>query len=90
MNPKVGFYGRLGYEWNRFEFRYTDGPAQASEIHSSKGFVPGVGMLYRIAPNLFSKIELSYIGWTSRLTTSKGNYKPKEVRFVVGVSYLFN
>jgi opacity protein-like surface antigen len=61
INPRVILYGRLGYEFNRFAFDYSNLTFQTPTVEkynkTLKGLAPGAGALYKLTDKLIFGAE---------------------------------
>lgn len=95
VNPKVMVYGRLGYEMSRYEMKLAlVGQAPQSSTKSYSGVVPGVGMNYKVTPNVLVGLGYDYAGFfAEKVIYSAGTVnlrvKPVEHRVMLKVSFVF-
>jgi opacity protein-like surface antigen len=103
MNPKVMVYGKLAYEFDKFDLKYTGLTFQAPNSQDFKktttGFVPGAGLLYKVNTSLLVGGEYGY-AMMKKMQPRKDSvaingvqrgfmFTPSEHRITAKVIYLF-
>lgn len=96
VNPKVMLYGRLGYEVSHYDMKVTlINQASQSSKKSYTGIVPGVGMNYKVTPNVLVGLGYDYAGlFSNKVIYSAGttslHVTPAEHRVMMKVSFVFS
>lgn len=94
VTDATSVYGRLGYQWTKFEASYSEtGMPSMSESKTFGGVRVGVGMETAVADNLALRLDWSYTDYSSESfdddfggTTT---FDPEESLLQVGLSYRF-
>jgi hypothetical protein len=103
INPKAGFYGKIGYEKTLYRLKYTQltyGPPNAAGYTKNvKTFAPGLGAFYLINPSINVAIEYTYAipkkgvvrqdDVSINGTTRGYTFAPREHRAVIKINYTF-
>lgn len=95
VNPKVMIYGRAAYEMNRYNLDLNLGAQSQSVKKTYGGFVPGVGVDYKLTPNVIVGLGYDYAGLFGNKTVyEQGNVKiqvnPTEHRIMAKVAFVLN
>ena len=97
ITDATSVYGRLGYQWTKFEA--TDSASgigfpsiSESESKTFGGVRVGVGMETAVAENVALRLDWSYTDYSSESFDESGDtltYDPTESLFQIGVAFKF-
>lgn len=89
MNPKVFAYGKAGFEYTMFNFKYALTSGAQSERKPATTLFPGVGVQYSLSKNMALGLEYQFLGAYKKITTRAGGaYKPNAHRVMIIFNYL--
>lgn len=94
VTDKTSVYGRLGYQWTKFEASFSEtGWDTESDSETFGGVRFGLGMETAVAQNVALRLDWSYTDYSSETYDNEffgsTEYDPTESLFQVGLLYTF-
>lgn len=96
VNPKVMVFARAAYEMDRYTIDLKPNVGQSQSVKKTyAGFVPGVGVDYKVSPNVIVGLGYDYAGlFGNKTVAEQGNVKvqvnPTEHRLMAKVSFVMD